>query len=435
MDGGPFIGIEADRGQVVVIEDVPSDRALLAQVLSQYDYEITELDPSRAVEEIGRLSPRLIFLSADVHGGFNLCLRLKKDPVLRRVPLVLVTAKATPDMIRKHRMLPTRADAYLRKPLTPDAIGDTVRELLPGDFKAERDVSDVKERTLVHQGVVESAVVNYVEEEVSSLKEIVKRLESEKAELRERLIEIENQINANRERIDSGLKQIEQKPSEEILLEARRKGVEEGRRQAAQEGGAELTRLSSKVAELERELEEQRKAAELAEETAKAASRELLETTAIFERLETGYKSSLAQATAERSVLEEKIAALEAEVERLRGQPVQDEEVMALREAAKRAEVLDEECRGLKANVAAMSQDLERAREEATSLRKEVDELRVRAEAAAETEERLAATERALNAAREELNTLTAQRDAAMAEAEALRQRFAALRSILESAG
>jgi len=466
---------DADLGRVVLVEDVPADRALMAEALGERRYAVAECDASDALERAAEVGPRLIVLSADVRNGFNLCLRVKKAPALRRVPLLLVTGKSTPDMVRKHRMLPTRADGYLLKPMTRESFLRAVAELLPEDFRAsparierlapdrpafDREVrededSDVRERTLVHQGAQESAVVAYVEEEVRTLKDIVSRLESEKAGLMGRLVDLEAEIRSDRNRLDSGLKMIEHKTAEppaERVDEARRKGFEEGLVQGMHEGRAELEKfraaaadtseqLASRIAEvaqlrarvaesegLASRLAEQQAAREAADQEARAARQEIAETTILFERLEAGYKASLEEAQAERLSFEQNVSKLETELEQLRERAASVEqastEIMDLRQAAARAEIVDEECRGLRAQLQHTVADLDAARAEAQSLRD-------RAAAASGIEERVAGLERDLAAALDDASAAREAREFARSEAASLRTKFSALRSLL----
>ena len=95
-----------------VVENVAKDLTALEAILRDRGFEpVSTDDPDQALDLAREAVPGLIVLSTDVNKAFNLCHRMKKDDGLAEIPLVLVAGKAKPDVIRKHRMLPTRADA------------------------------------------------------------------------------------------------------------------------------------------------------------------------------------------------------------------------------------------------------------------------------------------------------------------------------------
>jgi CheY-like chemotaxis protein len=71
-------------------------------------------------------APETIVLCVELPGmsGYLVCQKLKKDDVLKAVPLVLTSAEATEETFEKHRTLKARADDYLLKPYAPaDLVG------------------------------------------------------------------------------------------------------------------------------------------------------------------------------------------------------------------------------------------------------------------------------------------------------------------------
>jgi len=396
----------------VVIEDVAADRALLEGLLLSHGYSPSLHDrPDVEPAQLAGAQPRVILLSADVKNGFNLCLRFKKDPVLRRVPLVLMTAKASPEVIRKHRLLPTRADAYLSKPLTESAVLVTLAELLPEDFgpnakEFEERVEDIPDRTLVSNGTLESAVVNYVEEEVRTLKTAVERLMSDKSNLGGKVVDLESQLRSQRELLDSGLERMVPRKegagasapeagNEDVegLLEATRKeaynagleagrqdrrakGIEQGRREGRAEAQAEfqgeredleasVAALEASVATLQARVRDlEARAVELAGRETGYRS-ELAQTTELFERLEGGYKDALSKAEAERANVEEALARAETERDELADRLASaTESVQALAQR-------DEQIAALEAQIA----PLQRRMEASTAAGARVEEL------------------------------------------------------------
>jgi CheY-like chemotaxis protein len=75
--------------------------------------------------------PDLVLLSVDLPrmNGFSVCNKLKKDPSLRGVPIVLMSSEVGPDAFDYHAKLPTRADDYVRKPIGAAELVERVRKL------------------------------------------------------------------------------------------------------------------------------------------------------------------------------------------------------------------------------------------------------------------------------------------------------------------
>ena len=63
--------------------------------------------------------------------GFRLCNRMKKDPAVRGVPVLLLTTGASASSAEAHRLQPTRADVYLQKPIVMAELVAQVRARLP----------------------------------------------------------------------------------------------------------------------------------------------------------------------------------------------------------------------------------------------------------------------------------------------------------------
>ena len=77
-------------------------------------------------------SPDLIVVCVEAQptNGYMLCTRLKKDDRLKRIPVILTSANATPDSFEKHKKLKTRAEEYLIKPFGPQAMLEKASQLL-----------------------------------------------------------------------------------------------------------------------------------------------------------------------------------------------------------------------------------------------------------------------------------------------------------------
>src|SRR5262249_4994650 len=64
--------------------------------------------------------PDLILLSIELPrmNGFSVCNKLKKDPSLKDVPLIIMSSESSDETFEQHRKLRTRAEDYVHKPIT-----------------------------------------------------------------------------------------------------------------------------------------------------------------------------------------------------------------------------------------------------------------------------------------------------------------------------
>jgi len=75
-------------------------------------------------DEAAQRRPDLILVSAEFPriNGFAICNKLKRDPALKDVPLVIMSADATEETFAKHGKLATSAEAYVKKPFSFEAL-------------------------------------------------------------------------------------------------------------------------------------------------------------------------------------------------------------------------------------------------------------------------------------------------------------------------
>lgn len=62
--------------------------------------------------------------------GYSVCNKLKKDDALKSIPLVIISAEATPETFEQHRKLKTRAEDYLIKPFPPETLVEHIGSLV-----------------------------------------------------------------------------------------------------------------------------------------------------------------------------------------------------------------------------------------------------------------------------------------------------------------
>lgn len=369
--------------RALVIEDVPEDRERVEAMLSARGLEpvvVTTLEQAQAAA--AGAPPSAIVLSADVRNGFNLCLRFRKDPVLRNAPLVMTTAKAGPDIIEKHRRLPTHADEYIRKPLDEASLGEALDRLvgpvpvielsaedemppdLPGPEAAFVEVPPLPEPPRPPDDAAPEGEPSEPEVprpiEIASGEtdaEVTARIESLEAALAARAATeagLAEELRAARSLVAALTGQLDaaRASAEEVApLKSRLAAIEEerdalaGRMEALRSFEAEIEPLRARIAALE----EEREALLEREEKARA---DLEQTTQFFERLEAGYKDSLANAQAEKVATEEARERCEERIQELVEKADELARLQAtlppLHEAAARAELLAKEVEALR---------------------------------------------------------------------------------------
>jgi DNA-binding response OmpR family regulator len=109
--------------RVLVVDDSPTIRKVVAGVLSRAGYEVGHAgDGAQALAVLKREKFNLAlvdFVMPKVN-GFELCKKLREDAELRDLPVVLMSAKA--DKIREHFLRQTGALDAITKPFDPRAL-------------------------------------------------------------------------------------------------------------------------------------------------------------------------------------------------------------------------------------------------------------------------------------------------------------------------
>src|SRR6266436_7110311 len=155
-----------DPARILVVDDVPDNVEILQMRLESQGYEVTTAaDGVEALEKIRELLPDLVLLDVMMPrlDGIETVKRLKADPSLPFIPVVLVTAKAdSKDVIAG---LESGGDDYLTKPFDHAALSARVRAMLR--IKALHDTVQVQAQRLEEQATELAAWNKTLEERVS----------------------------------------------------------------------------------------------------------------------------------------------------------------------------------------------------------------------------------------------------------------------------
>lgn len=128
--------------KVLIIESDSAFAQEASEALRQRGVETTIVEDGEKGMEAARAErPDALILSVELgdrpQAGFSICNRIKKDEVLKEIPLLLVSANATEEAFEQHRKLRTRADQYLRKPFALDPFLEAMEALLPAGFASD----------------------------------------------------------------------------------------------------------------------------------------------------------------------------------------------------------------------------------------------------------------------------------------------------------
>ncbi|MBA3452953.1 MAG: response regulator, partial [Deltaproteobacteria bacterium] len=133
--------LPASRERVLVVDDSPAQRHYVADCLARQGFVVTTAENGKiALEKAAQIRPALVVSDYEmpVMNGFELVHALRRDPELRQIPVIMLTARDSKrDMAQ---MRAAGASAYLIKPFSQDKCIALVERTL-----AERRLMAYKE--------------------------------------------------------------------------------------------------------------------------------------------------------------------------------------------------------------------------------------------------------------------------------------------------
>src|SRR5215467_1607814 len=117
----------AQRKRILIVEDHPLSLVLLKQLLKAHGYEVLGTPEGLQALDLARdEQPDLILMDIRLPdiSGLEVTRLLKRDDSTKAIPIVAVTALASPDYER--RGLESGCDAYIPKPIT---LGNVLRTI------------------------------------------------------------------------------------------------------------------------------------------------------------------------------------------------------------------------------------------------------------------------------------------------------------------
>ncbi len=120
--------------KILVFESEPAFAWELRNELGRLGCTVQIVDDGNAgLRAAASDKPDLILLSIELPrmNGFSVCNKLKKDPQLKDVPLLIMSSESSDETFEQHRKLKTRAEVYVRKPIAFGELVTHIRQLIP----------------------------------------------------------------------------------------------------------------------------------------------------------------------------------------------------------------------------------------------------------------------------------------------------------------
>ena len=117
--------------KILIVEDEESLLKLESILLTTKGYLVQGATTGlAALEAVAAEAPDLILLDImpPELDGFEVCERIKKNPKTRHIPIILLTAKKTPEDLSRGEAV--GADQYITKPFKSAMVMETIERLL-----------------------------------------------------------------------------------------------------------------------------------------------------------------------------------------------------------------------------------------------------------------------------------------------------------------
>ena len=120
--------------RILIADDEPDIVTSLEFLMRGGNYEVrVALNGEEALRLAESFRPDVVLLDVMMpqRSGFEVCQKIRENPALRDVKIVMLTAKGRD--VEKDRGLNLGANAYVTKPFSTKELMNTVRGLLPAD--------------------------------------------------------------------------------------------------------------------------------------------------------------------------------------------------------------------------------------------------------------------------------------------------------------
>ncbi|MGA7122691.1 MAG: response regulator [Polyangiaceae bacterium] len=120
--------------KVLVFESDPEFAGELRSEFSKLGCFTTVVDDGNlGLQQASADRPDLILLAIELPrmNGFSVCNKLKKDPNLKDVPLIIMSTESSDETFEQHKKLRTRAEDYVHKPIAFGELLEHIQTLIP----------------------------------------------------------------------------------------------------------------------------------------------------------------------------------------------------------------------------------------------------------------------------------------------------------------
>ena len=118
--------------KILIVDDEPNIVTSLEFLMRKCDYDVrVATNGDEALRAVENFRPNVVLLDVmmPLRNGFEVCQKIRENPSLRRVRIVMLSARGRDVEIDKGLSL--GADAYVTKPFSTKELLAKVRELLP----------------------------------------------------------------------------------------------------------------------------------------------------------------------------------------------------------------------------------------------------------------------------------------------------------------
>jgi CheY-like chemotaxis protein len=120
------------RPRILLVEDSEDNRLMMKRLLELSGYDVTEaVNGEQAVEKAKRVSPDLILMDLSLPrvDGLAATRLIRAIPILRRVPIIVVSAHDTSDFHAE--AMASGCNEYVTKPIDFGELDSLLQELVP----------------------------------------------------------------------------------------------------------------------------------------------------------------------------------------------------------------------------------------------------------------------------------------------------------------
>ncbi|MFN3480966.1 MAG: DUF4388 domain-containing protein [Thermodesulfovibrionales bacterium] len=147
------------RGNVVVIDDSATVRKLAEVVLKENGYNVyTAEDGEKGLDIAQKVSPSLILVDFVMPrmNGYQFCKLARKNPLLKDVPIILITAKG--EAVGEKFTEEFGVIDYFIKPFQPEELVEKVNSILGSEKEIEGVAEVVEERGVLAERTIEETI-------------------------------------------------------------------------------------------------------------------------------------------------------------------------------------------------------------------------------------------------------------------------------------